>query len=109
LALGNPDDARASFKTAENLTPDASGPVLAQAKLFLAERQFAAAEPLFERVLRQDPKSLEGRLGIIRLLRLNGRPEAALQDLDKLISERPGFLAARLERAEIHLLQDNQG
>lgn len=108
IALGNREEGRQSFQAAQSLLPQAPGPLLAEAKLLMSERQFASAEPLFDRALATDPKSTEARLGKARLLAIGGKPEEALSALDQLISDSPGYADARLARAEILLAQDKQ-
>ena len=106
LALGNAEEARASFHTARNLAPDTTGPLIAEANLLLSEQKFAAAEPLFSRVLELDPKSNDARLGKAHLLRMTGNSGGALSRLDELVSDNPRYAAARLARAEILIAQD---
>jgi putative PEP-CTERM system TPR-repeat lipoprotein len=108
LALGKPDEAHGSFAEAQKLAPEASGPLLAQAKVLMSQGQFATAEPLFDRALTLEPKSNEARLGKAHLLRLKGNLEQALSTLDELLTANPGYLPGRLERAEILVVRNNE-
>jgi putative PEP-CTERM system TPR-repeat lipoprotein len=106
FALGKSDEAHGSFAEAQRLAPDASGPLLAEAKLLLSERQFATAEPLLDRALALDPNSSDARLAKAHILRLNGKLEQALSMLDQLLEAAPAYIAGRLERAEVLLSQN---
>jgi tetratricopeptide (TPR) repeat protein len=105
LALGNAEEARATFQTARNLAPDTTRPLIAEANLLLSEQNFAAAEPLFNRVLELDPKSNDARLGKAHLSRMTGNSGEALSRLDELVPDSK-YAAARLARAEILIAQD---
>src|ERR1051326_1300034 len=108
IALANSDEARSSFQAAQRLLPDAPGPLLAEARLLMSQRQFASAEPLLDRALSLDPNSREARLGKARLLAINGKPDEALSKLDQLISDNPEYVDARLARAEMLVTQDKR-
>jgi putative PEP-CTERM system TPR-repeat lipoprotein len=105
IALGKPQDARQSFQQAQRLAPRAAQPLLAEAKLLLAERQYGAAQDKLDRALALAPKSPEIRLVKARLLRVTGHADAALALLDQTLHDAPNFLPARLERAELLLSQ----
>ncbi|HZU91462.1 MAG TPA: tetratricopeptide repeat protein, partial [Stellaceae bacterium] len=105
IALGKPQDAQRSFQQAQNLAPQAPQPLLAEAKLLLAERQYGAAQTKLDRALALAPKSPEIRLVKARLLRTSGHQEEALALIDQILHDAPGFLPARLERAELSLSQ----
>jgi putative PEP-CTERM system TPR-repeat lipoprotein len=105
LALGSPEEARKMLKAAEELTPDAPQPLLAEAKLLASEHQFDAAERLFDQALKLEPNSNEARTGKADLLRVHGKSDQALAMLDAVISGAPAYVPARLERAEILVSQ----
>src|SRR6266550_6848729 len=108
FALGKSQEARGSFAEAQKLAPDDAGPVLAEAKLLMRERQIATAESLFDRALVLDPKSSEARLGKAHVLRLKGDHEQALSILNQLLTANPGFVPGRLERAEILVTRNDE-
>ena len=105
LGLGNREEAHTCFKTAQQLAPNATGPLLAEAKLYLAERQFAAAEPLADRALQIDPSANDARLVKAQLLRSTGKSDDALAKLNELLAATPSYTAALVERAELLLGQ----
>jgi putative PEP-CTERM system TPR-repeat lipoprotein len=106
IALRNTEEAHKSFKEAQEIAPSAAPPLLAEAKLLMAERQFATAEPLVDQALQIDGKSNEARLAKVQLLRIKGDPDQALSKLNELLADAPGYVPARLARAEILISQD---
>lgn len=107
IALGKPGDGDKSFQQAESLAPKAPQPLLAEAKLLIAERQYAAAAPKLDRALGLAPKSPEIRLAKAELLRLTGHAAEALALLNQTLTDAPAFLPARLTRAELLMAQGN--
>ena len=106
LALGKPGDADKSFQQAQHLAPTAPQPLLAEAKLLISERNFAAAQVKLDRGLSLAPKSSEIRLIKAQLLLMTGHVKQALALLNQTLSDSPGYLPARLERAQILLAQN---
>jgi cellulose synthase operon protein C len=105
LAVGQRDAARASFEKAQQLAPQATQPLLAEAKLALGDHNFSKAGGLFDRVLSLAPKSPEALVGKADVLRIQGDVKGALALVDKTLAASPDFVQARLVRAQLLLAQ----
>jgi AAA+ superfamily predicted ATPase len=66
------------------------------------------ARAAFDRVLAQDPRHFEARLGIARVLYLTGRNSEAAVRLEDLLTERPADAAARRLLARVLLAEGNR-
>lgn len=105
LALDQRDAAKASFEKAQQMAPEATRPILAEAKLALQDHDVAKAGRLYDRALTLAPKSPEAQVGKADVLRIQGDVKGALALLDKTLAASPDLLQARLVRAQILLAQ----
>lgn len=106
-AFGNPDDAAEHFRDALRKSPDMTPARLALADLLQSVYFYPEALSHYERVLREDPTSVDARVGLgICQLRSNAM-EAGEATLLALLAADPLSPQARLALAE-HYLQHDQ-
>jgi putative PEP-CTERM system TPR-repeat lipoprotein len=105
--LKQDDAAAASFEQAEKLAPQSIDPLLASARLLIGKHNYAAAETKVDRALTLNARSPDALLLKGQLLNLSGKRPEALQALNTVLETTPNMIAARLERANI-LIADNE-
>jgi putative PEP-CTERM system TPR-repeat lipoprotein len=103
VGLKRPDDAQKSFAEAEQVSPNAVEPLLADARLAVARADLAGAQLKIDRALAAQPKSAEALLAKAQLLRLKNDVPSAIAVLDGLIADQPSVIQARLDRASLEL------
>jgi len=101
FAVGQPDDARESFKQAEALNPNAAEPLVGEARVLIAKAEFAAADAVLERAEKIDANLPVVLLARTQLLIAKGDRAGAIAILDKALTGSPDFIAARLQRASL--------
>ena len=97
------DEAKKSFAEAEQAAPNAVMPLLADARLAVAQADLAGAQEKIDRAIAAQPKSSEALLAKAQLLRLKNDMPGAIMVLDELITDQPGVTQARLDRASLEL------
>jgi putative PEP-CTERM system TPR-repeat lipoprotein len=103
VGLKRPDDAQKSFAQAEQVSPNAVEPLLADARLAVARADLPGAEAKIDRALAAQPKSAEALLAKAQLLRLKNDVPGAIAVLDQLVTDQPSVVQARLDRASLEL------
>jgi cellulose synthase operon protein C len=103
IGLKRPDDAQKSFADAERASPNAVGPLLAEARLAVARADLEGAQAKIDRAIAAQPKSVEALLAKAQLLRLKNDISGATTVLDELIADQPSVTQARLDRANLEL------
>jgi cellulose synthase operon protein C len=98
-----PEDAQRSFAEAEQVSPNAVEPLLADARLAVARADLAGAQEKIDRAIAAQPKSSEALLAKAQLLRLKNDVAGAIAVLDELITDQPSVMQARLDRASLEL------
>ena len=91
-------------------SPDNVPLLLLHAHSCMEELSLGEARSGFEKVLRLRPDNAEAKLGIARLLFLDGRTSEAVVRVQSLISESPGFAPAHLFLSRLFLgEEDHEG
>ena len=103
IGLQRPEEAQSSFAAAEQASPNAVEPLLADARLALARGDLAGAGAKIDRAIAAQPKSAEALLARANWLRLKGDVAGAVAVLDGLVADQPSLMQAHLERAELEL------
>src|ERR1700712_1628451 len=103
VAMKRPEDAQKSFAEAEQVSPNAVEPLLADARLSVARADLAGARQKIDRAIAAQPKSSEALLAKAQLLRLSNDIAGAIAVLDELITDQPSVMQARLDRASLEL------
>ena len=103
IGLKRPEDAQKSFAEAEEVAPNATEPLLADARLAVARADLATAQQKIDRAIAAQPKSAEALLAKAQLLRLKNDVPGAIAVLDELIADQPSIMQARLDRASLEL------
>ena len=103
IGLKRPEDAQKSFAEAEQVAPNATEPLLADARLAVARGDLAGAQQKIDRAIAAQPKSSEALLAKAQLLRLKNDIPGAIAVLDELITDQPSIMQARLDRASLEL------
>jgi putative PEP-CTERM system TPR-repeat lipoprotein len=103
VGLKRPEDAQRSFAEAEQISPNAVEPLLADARLSVARADLAGARQKIDRAIAAQPKSSEALLAKAQLLRLSNDIAGAIAVLDELITDQPSVMQARLDRASLEL------
>jgi putative PEP-CTERM system TPR-repeat lipoprotein len=103
VGLKRPDDAQKSFAEAEQVSPNAVEPLLADARLAVARADLPGAQAKIDRALAAQPKSAEALLAKAQLLRLKNDVPGAIAVLDQLVADQPSVVQARLDRASLEL------
>lgn len=103
LGQNHPEQARAAFEQILERTPGQSGALLGLAALALRVRQQEEALALIERALAAHPEDTDALRMRGELLRMQGKPEAALQSYFQVIKLRPQHPLAHLDIASIYL------
>ncbi|MDR3532065.1 MAG: PEP-CTERM system TPR-repeat protein PrsT [Rhodopila sp.] len=103
IGLKRPEDAQRSFAEAEQASPNAVEPLLADARLAVARADLAGAQAKIDRAIAAQPKSAEALLAKAQLLRLKNDVPGAIAVLDELIIDQPSVTQARLDRASLEL------
>ncbi len=101
LELGRLADAELSFRQAAMMIPDIADPLLGQASILMAKRQFPEAEKLVDQAIKLEPEKAEVwyRKGMVR--RAARDPHGALPHFDRSILLQPNHIRAHLARAQI--------
>ena len=105
LARGRPDLAREPLKRLQDKAPDALPVLLAQARVQLANKEFAEARATLKRLTTQvsyDPAPL---VQIGELLVQAGDVPGAAYALDKALTAKPEHLRGRALRSSVYLMQ----
>ena len=103
MGLKRPEDAQKSFAEAEQVSPDAVDPLLADARLAVARADLDIAEQKIDRAILAQPKSVDALIAKAQLLRLKNDAPGAMAVLDGLVTDQPSLMQARLERASLEL------
>ena len=103
VGLHRTDDAQHAFAEAEQASPNAVEPLLADSRLAIAKGDLADAQAKIDRAIAAQPKSSEALLAKAQLLRLKNDLPGAITLLDGLIADQPSVLQARLDRATLEL------
>jgi cellulose synthase operon protein C len=103
VGLKRPEDAQKSFAEAEQVSPNAVEPLLADARLAVARADLNGAQQKIDRAIAAQPKSIEALLAKSQLLRLKNNIPGAIAVLDELITDQPSVMQARLDRASLEL------
>ncbi len=103
IGLKRPEDAQKSFAEAEQVAPNATEPLLADARLAVARADLVGAQQKIDRAIAAQPKSAEALLAKAQLLRLKNDVPGAIAVLDELIADQPSIMQARLDRASLEL------
>lgn len=103
IGLKRPEDAQKSFAEAEQVAPNATEPLLADARLAVARADLVGAQQKIDRAIAAQPKSAEALLAKAQLLRLKNDVPGAITVLDELITDQPSIMQARLDRASLEL------
>ena len=103
VGLKRPEDAQKSFAEAEQVSPNAVEPLLADARLAVARADLAGAQAKIDRAVAAQPKSAEALLAKAQLLRLKNDVPGAITVLDALVIDQPSVMQARLDRASLEL------
>lgn len=103
VGLKRPDDAQKSFAQAEQVSPNAVEPLLADARLAVARADLQDAQAKIDRAIAAQPKSAEALLAKAQLLRLKNDVPGAIAVLDQLVTDQPSVVQARLDRASLEL------
>ena len=103
VSLKHPEDAQKSFAEAEQASPNAVEPLLADARLAVARADLAGAQLKIDRAIAAQPKSSEALLAKAQLLRLKNDVPGAIAVLDELVTDQPSVMQARLDRASLEL------
>jgi putative PEP-CTERM system TPR-repeat lipoprotein len=103
VGLKRPEDAQRSFVEAEQVSPNAVEPLLADARLSVAKADLAGAQQKIDRAIAAQPKASEALLAKAQLLRLKNDISGAIAVLDELITDQPSVMQARLDRASLEL------
>ena len=103
VMLKHPTEARKSFAEAEQASPGAIEPLLADARLGAARGDLADAKVKIDRAVAAQPKSADALLAKAQLLRLQHDAPGAIAVLDALIIDQPSVMKARLDRASLEL------
>jgi cellulose synthase operon protein C len=103
ISLKHPEDAQKSFSEAEQASPNAVEPLLADARLAVARADLAGAQLKIDRAIAAQPKSSEALLAKAQLLRLKSDVPGAIAVLDELITDQPSVMQGRLDRASLEL------
>ena len=109
LALRRLDDARQAAAQAMQLAPAAAEPNMAASAVALAAGDRVAAEAAIDAVLARDPNNADAllRKGSFQFERRE--PQAAAATFTRILDQAPGFVAARLRRAETYLQMGDDG
>jgi putative PEP-CTERM system TPR-repeat lipoprotein len=107
LALGDAKAAQASAAEAERMAPQSADPLIASARIAVAQHDFATAVQKVKLALQTNPRSTDALLLQGQLENLQGDRVRALASFDATLALNPKMLTARLERANI-LLASNQ-
>lgn len=87
------------------LDPDDRKATIRLAQLLLNERRNPQeAEPLFQRVVDEQPDNAEGKTGLAQCLAARGQTQEALQQLDDVLREAPTNVNALVERGKVALI-----
>ena len=105
MALGRPDEAKASLTRALGLQPDDADALLGMSQLALIERNYSEAEAFASQASASDPRDVRPWFVKVRLSRLQNDEPAALKALQQILELQPRNAAALLERAEIRATQ----
>jgi len=103
VGLKRPEDAQKSFAEAEQVSPNAVEPLLAEARLAVSRADLAGAQQKIDKAIAAQPKSQEALLAKAQLLRLKNDVPGAIAVLDELITDQPSVMTARLDRASLEL------
>ena len=103
MGLKRPEDAQKSFAEAEQVSPDAVEPLLADARLAVARADLDIAGQKIDRAIAR-PAEIRGcTLAKAQLLRLKNDAPGAMAVLDGLVIDQPSLMQARLDRASLEL------
>jgi putative PEP-CTERM system TPR-repeat lipoprotein len=103
VGLKKPDDARKSFADAQQAAPNTVEPLLADARLSVANSDLNEAQAKIDQAIAVQPKSVEALLAKAQLLRLKNDGPGAIAVLDDLVATQPSAMQARLDRASLEL------
>lgn len=103
MQLGEFKDAKATLDKAEQLAPQSIDPLLAQARLLMSQKDYAAAEVKADRALALNNRAPDALLLKGQLLNLRGDRQGSLRMLDAALAASPNMVAALLERANTQI------
>ncbi len=107
LQLNDLDAALATFGDAEKNSPQSPDPLLSQARVLIAKRDYTTAEQKVDKALSMNAKAPDALVLKGQLLNLGGNRDKALATLDAALDVAPNTMAARLERANILIATNN--
>lgn len=90
LELGKDDLARVDYSLILDIERDNREALLMRAYIYMQQRDYNFARADYERLLKFDPQSYNGRLGLATLEQKEGKYEAALSILNRMIGEKGG-------------------
>lgn len=90
LELGKDDLARVDYSLILDIERDNREALLMRAYIYMQQRDYNFARADYERLLKLDPQSYNGRLGLATLEQKEGKYEAALSILNRMIGEKGG-------------------
>jgi choline-sulfatase len=100
------DDAEAAYRRAISLAPRYADPLNGLGALFVQRNRLREALPLLERAIALSPNFYEARLNRAIALAVAGERDAAVRELDALLSATAGHPAAGPQRAAARQLLD---
>ena len=101
-ALGAPDEAEALLRQAVALEPDATPLRTALGGLLLQQSRLEDARTVFDRVLKDDPRSFDAHQGLGLIAIQQQRRDDALQHLQAALNARPGHVAVLRNLGLLH-------
>jgi tetratricopeptide (TPR) repeat protein len=98
----DPEGAADAFQKALEANPNDFEARLRLGALLVEERQLDAAKQQLDRALALDPTSSVARYVLARVERAQGQAEAAAKDLEKVVRDKPDWLAPHIELAALY-------
>ena len=95
--------AQTAYALAEQATPNAVGPLLAEARLLGSLGDVNGAQAKIDRALAVQPRSAEALLDEAELARRKGDTAAAMSILTRILNEQPANIRALLDRARLEI------
>lgn len=99
---GNIKEAEVAFREALKINPDDFEANLYLGAILYKRRDLDEAKPYLDRALRLNPTSSLARYEAAMFESTSGQLEAAVQDLEKLIKDDPGWLEPHVELASLY-------
>lgn len=103
LELGRDDAARVDYSLALDKEKDNREALLMRAYIYMKMRDYKSARADYEHLLKLDPSSYNGRLGLATLEQKEGRLPEALSLLNRMIDEQSGQQTERTQLAVLYV------